>query len=281
MRVDGLALRDPVAQMPQVAQAHRRAELVHLGVAADEGHLLRPVDAEILEVADALAERRVAVAEGAALDGVEDLGRMEGEHGRVPEAGGADPVPLHTEGVGRVIDDLETVRLRNAGDRIHIAQAAVDVDGQDRDRFLGDERFDLSGVDGIAHGVDVAEDRRAAAAHDGVRGGGEGVGRGDDLTVQIHGLDDILQREVPVGEQRHVIDAEILTQFFFKLLVLFAHVGQPVAVPDAADLAAVFLKSGEGGAGDVDGFGHEIPSFRDRHAAFTYTLSGSLRTRGC
>ena len=48
----------------------------------------------------------VLEAERAALNGVEDLGGMEGEHGGVAEAGGADAVFRHAESMGGVIDDL-------------------------------------------------------------------------------------------------------------------------------------------------------------------------------
>lgn len=49
-----LAFGDPAVEMTQVAQPHRRAELVHLCVAADVLDVLRPLNTEVLEVADAL-----------------------------------------------------------------------------------------------------------------------------------------------------------------------------------------------------------------------------------
>ena len=267
--------------MAEVAQAHGRAELVHLGVAADEGDLLGPVDAEVFEVADALAQGVAPIAERAALDGVEDLGGVEGEHRGVPEAGGADAVLRHAEGVGRVVDDLQAVRLRDAFDGIDIAEVAVDVDGQDGDGAVGDQRLDLRGVEGVGHGVDVAEDRRAAAADDGVGRGGEGEGRGDDLPAQLQRLQDGLKRKMAVGEQTHMGHAEIILQRALESLVLLAHVGQPMAVPDAADLRAVLVKLRERGAGDVDGFRHRFkPSFACRLQRFLaiFTHSAMLRT---
>lgn len=101
-----LALGDPAVEMTQVAQPHRRAELVHLRVAADVLDVLRPLNTEVLEVVDALRQSCVLEAERAALNGVEDLGGMEGEHGSVAEAGGADAVFRHAESMGGVIDDL-------------------------------------------------------------------------------------------------------------------------------------------------------------------------------
>ena len=258
----GAALFEPGVQVAEIAQAHGRAELVHLGVAADEGHLLRAVDAEVFQVADALAQGGVGKAQGAALDAVKDLGGVEGEHGGIPEAGGADTVLRHPEGVGRVIDDLEAVLLRDAVDGLRVAEIAVDMDGQDGDGLVGDQGLDLLRVDGIALRLDVAEDRRAAAAHDRMRGGGEGVGRGDDLPVQVQGLEDRLEGQVAVREQHRVLHTQGLLQRPLETLVLLAHVGQPAAVPDAADLIAVFFKAREGRARDVDGFRHRfIPSF--------------------
>ena len=52
--VGKLAFGDPAVQMAQVAQPHRRAELVHFRVAADVLDVLRPLNADVLEVVDAL-----------------------------------------------------------------------------------------------------------------------------------------------------------------------------------------------------------------------------------
>ena len=249
---DGSALVDLPVQVPQVADAHGGAELVHLGVAAHIGGRFRPVDAEVFQVAQPLQHLRAPHAHRPALDGVEDLGGVEGEHGRVPEIGGADAVFLHGEGVGRIVDDGQAVLFRKGADGVHVAEISVDVHRHNGDGFVGDERLDLCGVHGEALRVNVAEHRRAAAAHDGMGGGGEGEGRGDDLPMQIKGLDHIFQRQMAVGEERQILAAEKALKLCFQRPVLDAHVGQPVAVPELADLRAVFLKVRHGRAGHID-----------------------------
>ena len=171
---------------------------------------------------------------------------MEGEHGSVAEAGGADAVFRHAEGVGGVINDLEAVLLRDAVYLLHIAEVAVDMHGHDGDGLIGDKRLELADVDGIVGRVNVAEHRCAAAADDRVRGGGKGERRGDDLALELHGLDDIFKREVAIREQSDIWHTEVLLQLRFEPLVLFTHIGEPMAVPNAADLIAVFLKLRDG-----------------------------------
>ena len=148
--------------------------------------------------------------------------------------------------MGGVIDDLEAVLLRDAVYLLNIAEITVDVYRHDGDGLIGDEGFELADIDGIVGRVDVAEHGGAAAADDRVRGGGKGERRGDYLALEFHSLDDIFKREVAVREQGDILHAEVLLQLRFEPLVLFAHVGEPMAVPDAADLIAVLLKLRDG-----------------------------------
>ncbi len=118
--------------------------------------------------------------------------------------------------------------------------------GHDGDGLIGDEGFELADIDGIVGRVDVAEHGGAAAADDRMRGGGKGEGRGDYLALELHGFDDIFEREVAIREQGDIGHTEVLLQLRFEPLVLFAHIGEPMAVPDAADLIAVLLKLRDG-----------------------------------
>ena len=252
-----LALGNLRVEMAQIAQPHRRAELVHLRVAADEGHGLRPVYAEVLEVLQALLKRAVGIAQRAALNGVEHLRGVEGEHGDIPERGGADAAAPDAEGVRRVVEHMQAVRLGNAVDSVNIAEVAVNVHGHDGDGLIRDERLYLRDIDGIIVGVYVAEHRRAADARDGVGGGGKGEGRGDDLTAaQGEGLQHVFKREVAVGEERDVRHAQILAQRALQRLMLHAHISEPAAVPDIPDLRTEFVEIRHGGAGDIDLFVH-------------------------
>ena len=105
------------------------------------------------------------------------------------------------------------------------------MDRKNGNGFIRDQRLQLFRIQRIGDRVDVAEHRPAAAADDGVRGGGKGEGRGDDLSPKRECLDHVLQRQMTVGEQGQLLAAEVVLQLILQLLVLGAHVGQPVAVP--------------------------------------------------
>ena len=262
--------------MPQIAEPHGRRKLVHLGVAAYIGHLLRAVDPEVFQIVQPQQGVRVPADGEPALDGVEDLGGVEGEHGRVPEAGGADPVPRDAEGVSRVIEHGQAVAPAEFGDGVHVAELAVHMHRQHGHGVFREPPLQLPGIQGEGLRLHIAEHRRAAAADDGVGGGGEGEGRGQDLPLmQPKGLQQILQRQVAVGVQGQVLAAQIVPQRRLQRLVLHALVGEPAAVPELPDLLTVFLKGGHGGAGDVDCFVHRLPSFQLRQSSRLSTMSTS------
>ena len=129
----------------QIADTHSRVEFAHLGVRGGEVNLLT-LDAEVFAVVERRPQGLVPVGHAAALHGMEDLGGMEGEHGRIAEAGRADPVLLHPEGVGRVVDNLQTVLLRDALNGLHITEGPVDVDRHDGGGLGGDQDLELRRV---------------------------------------------------------------------------------------------------------------------------------------
>lgn len=130
-----------LVDMTQVAHAHRRTELVHLGVAAHVLDVLGARDAEILPLVEHGVEGWVAEAHRAALNGVEDLRGVEGEHRGVAEGGCGDAVPAHPEGVCRVVDDPKAVFVGDPLDGVHVAEVAVDVHGDDCAGARGDQVF--------------------------------------------------------------------------------------------------------------------------------------------
>ena len=245
-------LRDLPVQVAQVAHAHGGAELVHLGVPADILYVLRRGDPEVLPLVEHRVERRVLEADGTPLDGVEDLGGVEAEHGRVAKACDGDAVPLHSEGMGRIVDHLEAVSVRDPLDRVHVAEVAVDMHGDDRAGSRRDQPLHAFGVDGVVVGLHVGEDGRESLPDDGVGGRGEGVRGRDDLAPEVERLQDALQRVVPVGEQGDVLDPETLFQRRLELPVLGAHVREPVGLPEGPYLLHVLLERGHGGPGDQD-----------------------------
>ena len=204
------------------------------------------MDAEVLQIAEPAPDLRTAAADRAALHRVENLGGMEAEHRGVPEAGGADPVPEHAKTVGRVVDHRKPVSGRDLSDPVHITEISVNMNRQNGDRLFCDQRLQLLRVQGIGFRVNVAEHRRAAAAHDGMGRGREGKRCRDDLTVKMEGLDHVLQGQMSVGEKGNLFTAQKPLQLLFQLLVLAAHVGEPVAVPQFTDFLTVFFKRRHG-----------------------------------
>ena len=99
--------------MPQIAQPHGRAELIHLAVGPDLVHRFRTVDAEVLQPGQPDPQRLITEAGRAALNGVEHLGGVEAEAGQIPKAPDPPAAVPDAEGVGRVIEDLQTMVCGN------------------------------------------------------------------------------------------------------------------------------------------------------------------------
>ena len=163
-----------------------------------------------------------------------------------------------------VIDDLKRVLLCDLSDPLGAAHIAVNVYRQDRGGLLRNQRLDLLLVDRIIVGLYVAKHRRQPVAHDGVGRGGKGKRGRNDLASRgkLHGRDHVLQRKMAVGIKHYMRAVQIRLQLPLELLMLFPHVGQPVAVPHRPDLFAVFLKGGHGGTGDIDRLRHGLKSFQ-------------------
>ena len=87
-----------------------------------------------------------------------------------------------------------------------------------------------------------------------MRCGGERKRRGDDLSMEIHGGQDIFQSEMPVGEEGNIRSVQVAPEFLFQAEMLGTHIGEKPAVPQVADFFTVFFKFRHGGPGDVDSF---------------------------
>ncbi len=234
--------RDLFVHMAKVAQAHRGAELVHLGITADVLDILRAGDAKVLPLVEQRIERGVAEANRSALDGVEHLSRVEAEHRGVTEGRGRLLSLPHAKGMRGVIDQLEAVRVGDAPDRIHVAEVTVHVDRDDRRGPRGHQAPHTLGVDGVVVGLDVGEDGNKAGARNGVHGAREGERRGDHLAApgKVKGLQGALKRKVSVAEECDPVDAEIGPEALLELSVLLPHIRKPVALPERGNFINIF-----------------------------------------
>ena len=251
-----LPLRDVLVHMTQIAEAHRRRKLVHLSVAADRRDLLLPEDTEVFQLVELLHQRwiRFSGRDGTTLDGIKDLRRMEGKHRGITE--GADPlsVQLLAEGMGGIIDDLQMMAIRNLLNPVNVADVSIDMHRHDRAGALGDQGLELIDIDRIVPHVDITEDRREAVPHDCMGCGGEGKRCRDDLAMEVHRLQQKLQRTVSVHEELHGADLQIVLKLRPKRLVVLAHIGKPRRVPDMLQQLLILGKRRQTGARDVDDF---------------------------
>ncbi len=247
-------LRNLGVHVPQVAHAHRGAELVHLGVPADVLDVLGTRHPEVLPLVQERVERGIGEAQSPALDGVEDLRGVEREHGHIAERGGRATAFPHAEGVRGVVDHLEPVPVSDLLNGAHVAEVAVDVHRNDRAGAVRDERLGARRIHRVVLWPHVGHDGPEPSPHDGVHGAREGVRGRDDLVsavrAELQRLDGALERRVAVREQRHVRHPEVALQPILELGVLRPHVGKPVRLPQGPNLLNVFLHGRHGGPGD-------------------------------
>ncbi len=89
------------------------------------------------------------------------------------------------DGVGAILDQHETVLLRDGHDGVHLAWAAREMHGDDGARARGNRGFYRGWIDVLGEGVDIGQHRRQPSVDDGVHRGAEGEGRGDDLAAGL------------------------------------------------------------------------------------------------
>ena len=250
--------------MLQLQQAERGVDLTHLAVDARRHHRDFVHDAEVLELVDVALGLGVGADDGPALERVEDLGGMKAQAGQIAVAQHARSAGLaHAEGVGGVIDDLQAVPVGDGLDGRDIARVAVAMHRHDRGGLRRDGRLDPGRVHVERGGVDIDEHGRDAVPQQGVRGGHEGVGRGDDFARHTGLLQRRHQRQGAVGEQAQVLHSQIARQLGLQLRVIRAGVRQLLARPDAFQigneicerrqqrLGDGYQRRGHGGAGRV------------------------------
>jgi hypothetical protein len=108
--------------------------------------------------------------------------------------------------------------LRQRHEGVHVAGHAVEVHRDDGLRLFGDLLLDGFRVQVIGHRVDVREDRHGAGLADGLAGGYEGEGGGDDLVPGLYaGCDDRHPDGVgAVGHAYGVFGSVMGGEFFLK-----------------------------------------------------------------
>lgn len=154
--------------------------------------------------------------------------------------------------MGSIVDDLEAILICNSLDALGIAGSAIDMHGHDGGGAGGDGGLYLIGVEVAGDGINIHKDRFDAIPPDGVGGGYEAVGGGDDLARDAERLQGGDERQGAIREEADIGHAEVFGQGFFQLLVVVAVVGNPLALPDIGQQLLEFLQRGKQGGCDGD-----------------------------
>ncbi len=133
----------------------------------------------------AVDEALVVDQEGAALARDQVLGLVEAHRRKVPDAAERTVLVVRRDALRRVLQNEETVPLRDLHDLVHGTADARVVNHEDGLGLLRDGRLDQVLVDVERVGPDVHEDRHGTAQNHGIRGRHEGERRHDDLVARF------------------------------------------------------------------------------------------------
>ena len=173
--------------------------------------------------------------ERAAFYGIIYLCRMETERAHVARIKYRFSIFVYTEGVCRVINDLQTINVGDFLDALHITGGAINVHGHNRCRVGGDCRFNLFGIDVSGFFFYVNEHRFESVPPDGVGRSDKTIRRGNDFSGNFHRLQCCNERKSSVSKQADVLDAQIVCQGLLESLVVVAVVCEPLAFPDVLE----------------------------------------------
>lgn len=223
---------DGLVNLTEVEESVGGAYLVHLGVDAGSNDLGLSGKAEVLEVIDASFGLLVVHDHGTALDGIIDLGGVEGKGGHVAGIEQRYTVLFDTESVGSIVDDAEAIFVGDILNSLGVAWLAIDMYGHDGSSARGDGGFNLVGVEAAGGPVDVDEYGFDAVPPQCVGGGDETIGGGDDLAADMEGLKGCDERQRAVGEKTHVGYFEVFGKGLFQLFMERTIIGNPFRCPD-------------------------------------------------
>ena len=167
-------------------------------------------------------------------------------------------VALHAKGMGCVVDHFEVVVVSNFLDGIDVTRVAVAVHGHDGRGLRGNGSLNICGVQVQGVGVNVHKNWLDAVPQQGVCGGNKRIRGSYNLAGDAQGLQCGNQCDGGICKKANVLDTQVLTQFFFQLLVEWATVGEDFALPDFLQVGDEFRQRGQVGLGDVDGLFHGV-----------------------
>ena len=125
---DLFPLFDLSVHMPEIADPHRCAELIHLGICADRVNGFCIADAEILQTIDLPAKLWIMEGHSAPFNRIEYFRRMKAEAAGIAEISDADAMIGFSEGMGSIIENLQSVFLSDPLNLFYVADISVDMD---------------------------------------------------------------------------------------------------------------------------------------------------------
>jgi hypothetical protein len=185
---------------------------------------------EVVGVAGALGEVVVVGDDRAALEGRDDLRRVEAEHLGLAEPAEGLGAEAAADAVRGVEEESQVVQLGDLLQLLDGRRLAPQVHADQSGRAVGDQALDLLGVDAPGRRVEIAEDRRQAEVAHRVRGRDVGHGRHDDLAGEARRPGHHFEGDRPVAGGDAVLRPGVLGDPRFELLDQRAAAGEASAV---------------------------------------------------
>ena len=159
-----------------------------------------------------------------ALPGGHVLRAVQAER-RVPPGARLPAAERGAVGLAGVLDDGQTVAVRDGRDRVHVGHQAEQVDRHDRSGPWGDRGLDPGGIDKVGVWLDVDEDRGRARVQDGADRRVERVADRDDLVAraETQAGEDAHLGDRPVRDRDRVLHTTVLGPALLQIRDALAH----------------------------------------------------------
>ena len=185
---DIFAACDGFIDLLQVQETVCGADFVHLAVDAGGDNGCFSVEPEVFEKVDSPFGRFVMADKRSAFDCIIDFGRMETERAHVACLQDGFPIDGHSERMGGIVDNFETVNVCNFLDALCIARRAIDVHWHDGRGVRRDGGFDFFWIDVSRFFVNIDKHGLETVPQDGMSCRDKTVRSRDDFAGNFHRL---------------------------------------------------------------------------------------------
>ena len=152
-----LALCNLLVHVAQIAQTHRCAELVHLGIGTHSIHFFRAMNTKVLQFIQLTPQLGVLIADCTAFDGIEHLCSMKAEAGCITKVSDTLTLIGLTKGMSCIIQYLQLVLVCQPLDFLDIAYVAIHMHRNDSASTVSDQPFQLGHIHRICNRINITE----------------------------------------------------------------------------------------------------------------------------